>query len=483
MLNEDADELGKLKFGLLSAEDIKSMAVCKITAGKTLEEEPGSVYDRRMGFSTSSKRPCPTCGLKTECWGHMGYVELVEPVLHPMLYKYIVIFLKCFCKSCHKLLLLSEQIELSGFSKLKEERKVLKILEKLAKVDFCPHCSAPQPEISFKQKEMRIDMILKTKKKKGDGEKVAITLSAEDIKKIFDDVSSDDVKLLGLDPTLTHPKSLVLTVLPVIPPCSRPAVIADGKPCDDDLTTQYMEIVKNNNNLAKALDLSDSDEKKQEKITKYRQILKFRISTLMNNQKGKAKHPTNSRPLKALKERLVGKGGRIRCNLMGKRVDFSARTVIDADPTLKTGQVGIPYEVAQILTKPEMVTAFNIDWLTDIVNRGEANFVVTTEKGKKVRKKLQYAMFGKKPDLVHGDIIYKGEGRRPPKDDQGNLYLKGYTPLVHVVTGDEPFQEGDTLIRNGKVVEAERKLFKLKIGDVVERHLTRGSIVLINRQP
>ena len=69
----------------------------------------------------------------------------------------------------------------------------------------------------------------------------------------------------------------------------------------------------------------------------------------------------SGRPLKALKARLTSKEGRIRGNLMGKRVDFSARTVITPDPNLRVDQVGIPRSIAQNLTFPEIVTPFNID--------------------------------------------------------------------------------------------------------------------------
>ena len=69
----------------------------------------------------------------------------------------------------------------------------------------------------------------------------------------------------------------------------------------------------------------------------------------------------SGRPLKSINMRLKGKEGRIRGNLMGKRVDFSGRTVITADPNLRIDQVGVPKSVAQNLTFPEIVTPFNID--------------------------------------------------------------------------------------------------------------------------
>src|SRR5690606_33310754 len=78
----------------------------------------------------------------------------------------------------------------------------------------------------------------------------------------------------------------------------------------------------------------------------------------------------SGKPLKTLRERLVGKSGRVRGNLMGKRVDFSARTVITAEPNLSIDQVGVPLSIAMTLTVPERVTAFNKDRLMEYVRNG-----------------------------------------------------------------------------------------------------------------
>jgi DNA-directed RNA polymerase beta' subunit len=308
----DIHDISCIDFGIYTADEIRQMAVCKIDSTKLTG--PGTVYDERMGCSTDTDEPCVTCGLKKECWGHFGYIDLVQPVLHPMFYKMISTFLKCFCKQCHRLLLLKDQIELAGFSKMKNERRFNKMLEKLDKIDMCSQCFSPQPKITYKSKDMTINM--EYKQRKGDG-KISIVMEVDDIKKIFDNISDEDVEMLGLNPSRTHPKNLILTVLPVIPPCSRPYVLADGNICDDDLTYQLIEIVKINNQLA------TNDSQKRQKLI---QSLRFRISTMFNNSKGKAKQPTDSRPLKGLKERLAGKKGRIRDNLMGDetgRVCFS----------------------------------------------------------------------------------------------------------------------------------------------------------------
>ena len=82
------------------------------------------------------------------------------------------------------------------------------------------------------------------------------------------------------------------------------------------------------------------------------------FKTLLSNFQAVQK---SGRPLKSIKQRLKGKEGRVRGNLMGKRVDFSARTVITPDPNLRIDQVGVPRTIAQNMTFPELVTPFNID--------------------------------------------------------------------------------------------------------------------------
>lgn len=303
-------DVSGVDFGIYSADEIRGMAVCKIDNTKD-SEGMGTVYDKRMGCTNDRNEQCPTCGLQKECWGHFGYIDLAEPVLHPMYLKYISAFLKCFCKQCHKLLLSEEQMMLKKLYKsVKDDKSFVRVVKELEKIDMCTHCSSPQPKIIYKSKDGTINLEYKQKKMK-ESTKVSIPISVDEIKKIFDDISDRDTEIIGFNPKRSHPRNLILTVFPVIPPCSRPYVKMDGNICDDDLTYQLLEIVKLNNKLSNS-ELSTTD---RDNHTRH---LRFRISTMINNSKNKAKHPTDGRPLKGIKERLAGKGGRIRNNLMGK---------------------------------------------------------------------------------------------------------------------------------------------------------------------
>jgi DNA-directed RNA polymerase beta' subunit len=452
--DETVFNIDKIVFGTLSAQEILNMGVCEINSNKL--NGLGSVYDERMGVIENGKI-CLKCEKDNKsCTGHFGYIELHQPIIHPLYYKTIILFLKCFCYKCSSILFTENQIKLNKLSKFRGRILFNKILEKIDKeIDICPNCSAPKPKITYSIAE---NQILMTHKKGKDNFK--IELVEEDIKKIFENITDTDFTLLGFDPKQTHPKNLVLTVLPVLPIISRPYIMTDGITCDDDLTLNYLEIVKINNHL-KNKDISETKRKK------YIQTINFRVKCLFDNSHDKAKH-SNGRPLKSLKKRLSGKDGQIRSNIMGKRVNKSARSVIGPDPTLRLGEIAIPREMAENLTIPVRTTSFNKTELEEIVNTNRANFVI--KKGTTSRINLKYALFKKGTELLFGDVIIRKDGEE-----------------VKVESYQHKLREGDKIKRNDKIlsdiVYSKRKYITLNIGDIVERKLVNGDIVLLNRQP
>ena len=474
---DDIQEISSITFGVYSAEEVTRMSVCKIDNAK--KSGPGTVYDPRMG-TTDSTQICETCKKNaTECPGHFGHIELAEPIIHPLYYKRVTAFLNCFCIKCFRLLITKDQIYLAGFNKYKGERRFTHILEKLKKVDICCQynremdndsktvlCEKDQPVVKFIVSDSSYVMVYEEGKKS----KTSILLSVEEIKKIFDNILDEDVELLGFDPKLCHPRNFVITMLPVCPPTDRPYVKADGKTCDDDLTIQYIEIIKANNNLQED-NISPAEKKGRKKKvlteqdrTKARASLRFRILTTFNNSRGKAKHTTNGRPIKGIKERLTGKEGQIRNNMMGKRADQSGRTVIGPDPTLKLGELIVPCEMAEILTIPVRVTSFNIDDLQLLVDEGKINTIKKPDN----KTVIDLKRFRRGTRLMHGDIIYRcGE-------------------QITVETGKELVLPCDAIERNGvfldKLKPANRK-YELALEWIVNRPLKDGDYVLLNRQP
>lgn len=443
-------DIQAIQFGIASPEGIIKQSVCHVNNHKLNGSMSGSPYDPRMG-SMEQDEICVSCELSPkECPGHFGHIELNTFILHPMYMRHITNFLKCICVKCFRVVLTEDHLMLDGVTRSHGDTRFEKCVERLEKADFCYHCNCPKPKIIYQQKTNDIFMRFNERK---------IVLTDKEIKKYFDNIPDDDIRLLGFSPSHMHPKNLILSVLPVIPPRARPYVIADNATCDDDLTTQYAEIVKANNMLTDP----EITEAKREKAI---QTIKFRVKTLMNNSQGRARH-TNGRPIKGIKERLSGKDGLIRSNLMGKRRDQSGRSVISADPTVRTDELVVPEYVASNLTMPDMVTKFNLAVLQELVNNGKANQVVKAD-GTKIN--LKYAMYKKETPLLWGDKVIRN-GREIDSFKIHNFELR----------------EGDCIRRGDKIITdievTKKKDFPLEIGDTVNRQLRNGDVVLFNRQP
>jgi len=330
IMRKDVQEtrcVGNIKFGMLSASAIRKMSVVEIINPKiNPDNTEGTIYDERMGCNEPHKL-CLTCKRNhQECPGHFGHIELNLPVPHPLHMRHILCILRCVCFNCSRCVFTKGYAQVH-FGYKADKRKMISParftkLSKLGeKMGVCGHCLKPQPKFSYQPNDASFYMAQKGSKEE------KIILRPEELYQIFNNVLDEDVCLLGLDPTMVHPRDLILMALPVLPPVDRPCVNAEGITCDDDLSIQYIEILKTNLALA-------NETTAQSKRTKCEQSLKFRVKCLFDNSQNKAKH-TNGRPFKGIKRRVAGKDGQVRGNLMGKRVEQAARTVIGPDPTLR----------------------------------------------------------------------------------------------------------------------------------------------------
>lgn len=443
------NNINNIKFGILSDQDVLNKSVCVIDKASLAIEE-GSVYDPRLGCVDSDSL-CVTCNENIwKCTGHFGHIELNIPII--LFFKQTVNMLKIFCFKCNRLLCTKEELQLQGINGYD------KIIEHLStKISLCGRCTVPHPEIRFDITENRIVAQHKFK-----NEKTVRSLSPVDIKQIFDNIPDEDVAILGIDPKMFHPKNLVLTKFPVIPTCCRPRMVTPDNVSDDDLSISLVEIIKNN----KILEKGNLPSEKYEKACA---DIKFRTLTYCDNSRGKAIHNTNHKPMSGIKERITKKTGHVRQNLMGKRCDKTARTVVGPDTTLKLNEVAIPEEIANILTVPEYVTTFNIDSLTKLVNTpGKASIII---KKNGTRISVSTATIKRGTHLNHGDVI------------------KRHNQTIVVTNCKMELEKDDIITRpsinnkNLPVIFPEKKLITLEIGDRVERYLKDGDFVLLNRQP
>lgn len=188
---------------------------------------------------------------------------------------------------------------------------------------------------------------------------------------IFRHISTEDIRRIGLSNDYARPEWMVITVLPVPPPPVRPSIAVDGGNGlrgEDDLTYKLGDIIRANGNVRRC----ETEGSPAHVVNEFEQLLQFHVATYMDNDiAGQPQALQKSgRPVKSIRARLKGKDGRLRGNLMGKRVDFSARTVITGDPNLSLDEVGVPRSIARTLTYPETVTPYNIQKLHQLVKNG-----------------------------------------------------------------------------------------------------------------
>jgi DNA-directed RNA polymerase II subunit RPB1 len=429
---ENESELIKgIQFTVMSAEEIRKISVAEIVSTDTFSgNDPviGGLFDNRMGVIEHNKI-CKTCEQKnTFCPGHFGHIELAKPIFYIQFFDMVRKILKCVCWRCSKLLVdVSNDDVKSIVSKKISRQKRFELMYKLcSKIKRCGQdnvdgCGVKLPNKITKEKIGRICM--EWKETSGDNEIKKQIFNADEVLLILKGITNEDAELLGMGNDHNRPECLICTVFPVPPPSVRPSVRNDtGQRCEDDLTHKLCDIVKTNNMLKQKIEKNAT----KEQIEYWAILLQYHISTFVDNQLpgvAPAKQRTG-RPLRSLTERLKSKEGRIRGNLMGKRVDFSARSVITPDPGISIDELGVPIKIAMNLTFPEVVNRYNRDHMMKLINNG--------------------------PDIYPGAKYI-----RKHKENYRTIRLKNI----------------------------DTTLIDLLDGDIVDRHLQNGDYVLFNRQP
>ena len=372
-----------IKFEVLSPQEIRRMSVAKIITPETYDDDgfpiEGGLMDPRLGVIDPGLR-CRTCGGRAgECYGHFGHIELAAPVIHVGYAKLIAKLLNATCRECGRLLL-KDSIRDKFIEEIEKRKKlgqdyeeVIKEVYRRAKaVKKCPHCGAEQIEVKFEKPVYYYE-----------GEH---RLTPKDVRERLEKIPDEDLPALGLNPKAVRPEWFVLTVLPVPPVTVRPSIILEtGERSEDDLTHKLVDIIRINQRFLENKEAGAP----QLILEDLWELLQYHVTTYLDNEVSgipPARH-RSGRPLKTLAQRLKGKEGRFRGSLSGKRVNFSARTVISPDPCLSINEVGVPKVIAEELTVPIYVTEKNIDEAREYILRTEhpkANYVIRPD-GKRIR--------------------------------------------------------------------------------------------------
>ncbi|WP_297488141.1 DNA-directed RNA polymerase subunit A', partial [Thermococcus sp.] len=386
--------IGSIEFGILSPQEIRKMSAAEITVPDTYDDDgypiEGGLMDKRLGVIDPGLR-CETCGARAgECPGHFGHIELARPVIHVGFAKTIHRVLESTCRECGRIKLTDEEIdeymkkfEVVGDRKKAKDKLIKEIHKKAKERMVCPHCGAPQFPIKFERPTIYYEL-----RKDEEGNEYKHRMMPTEIRDRLERIPDRDLPLLGLHPEKSRPEWMVLTVLPVPPVTMRPSItLESGIRAEDDLTHKLVDIIRINNRLKSNIEAGAP----QLIIEDLWDLLQYHVTTYINNETSgipPAKHKSG-RPLKTLAQRLKGKEGRFRGNLSGKRVNFSARTVISPDPMISINEVGVPLAIAMELTVPEKVTEFNFEKLKERVMNGPekypgANYVIDPE-GRRIR--------------------------------------------------------------------------------------------------
>lgn len=484
--NHAVSPVVKIQFSVLSPDTIRRRSVVEVASSKSMRgpgggpsssvqmangntapssnmtyryDEPvqNGLFDPRMGVVDLGKT-CPTCGQRhTFCPGHFGHIELARPVFAVQFFEIVRRCLRCVCVHCSSILLPpASTTSAAGSRKPNSNQRRFEATHRICqKVKRCPVCDMRQPDKVQRDGVLRIALEWSSTASESSHRHV---LLAEDVLRIFRRVTDHDAALMGMT---YRPEWLILTVLVVPPPSVRPTVRNDtGQRQEDDLTHKLITIVKANTNLRSLIQKQqlgggeqdvdievDADEAaaneswaaagygpistklppQQDTVLSW---LQYEVATLIdNNFPGLApsQQVRSGRVMRSVTDRLRGKEGRIRGNLLGKRVDFSARSVITPDPHIGVDELGVPLAIATNLTFAEVVNRFSVARLRQVVRNG--------------------------PSVYPGARFVR------------KLTLQGQTIRLASVSN------------LGEVADA------LEVGDIVDRHLVDGDCVMFNRQP
>jgi DNA-directed RNA polymerase II subunit RPB1 len=462
----DTSNIIGVQFSIMSPEEIKNRSVVEISKHDTYDKDTPVIkglFDIRMG-STEMNKVCGTCHQNNiMCPGHFGHIELASPVYHYHFITFIHKILKCVCLQCSKLLINKDSPLVKNLMKKSSKVRWNELYTLSQKIKRCGQetedgCGAKQPD---KLKLNSVDGIQAVWSSL-DIENVEAKnqmLKVDQVKKILEKITDEDVNILGFSDSWCRPEWLICSVLPVPPPSVRPSVKqGDSQRMDDDITHKLCDIVKCNNTLRQKIEANN----RPEVINDWIKVLQYHVATLVDNElPGVAQSVHRSgRPLKAIRQRLKGKEGRIRSNLMGKRVDFSGRSVITPDPNIDLDELGVPIAIAKNLTYPEICNDFNKESLLKLLENGYDTYPgiksidrksglkititkfnsndITIENGDVVHRHLRngdWVLFNRQPSLHRMSMM--GHRVRVMKGDTFRLNVSVTTPYNADFDGDE----------------------------------------------
>ena len=387
----------------------------------------GGLMDLHQG-TIDRRYVCQTCGQKEkDCPGHIGILRLCKPCFIVNMLDHIIKVLRCVCPDCSALLIAPDDVKECSLDWVAEE------VASRAAHRFCIHghpedidpfneeegdqsaevdvrgCGAhradytkidglhikgifydliPEEDVQIIHVDEDENGAVKkrkpTRKKKPKYQAREIVVTPEKAYIILRKISQEHARLMGFGEE-QHPSWMIWTVLPIVPPSERPSIqMSAQRRGEDDLTCSLFAAFKANQELERKI----AQGVHPSQLSPSYELLQYRVAIYTTNdiQKQPKAKQRSGRESQGVIQKLKGKDGLLRGNLMGKRVDFSGRSVITGDPNLSILEVGLPREMAMTLTKRIHVTADNMDecWarvLKGPFEYGGANSIIKRIKG------------------------------------------------------------------------------------------------------
>lgn len=413
-------ELDSVSYSTMSRETIDKISVCEITNLNKNKNNINTTNDQRLG-TIESNILCATCEKSNdECPGHIGILKLPQDIIHPFFRLETMKTLQSVCHQCYSLLLSEEVIRDSGIINIQNYNRLSKIADdskdgKIRCSNGCKQNPIFKTQKSVPKEYDDIDMYCIEKIGK---QEISSHISVRKIKQIFENISAKDLELMGFQKN--HPKNFIVNFCPVIPISARPYTISDSQVKEDYITTTYSDILSKKmetfQQSSERLDINEEERKRDECI---KRIIFLMNHSIQNCNQEYKRSPSD--PCKAINDRITGKDSLIRGNMMGKRVDFSGRTVLGPSGITAFGEIALPRRMQKTLTVPETVTIYNKDYIDNLSNEGKINYFCPGS-GRFAGRKLKYD--NKKHTLNYGDLV----GRH---SEEGDIVLFNRQPTLH----------------------------------------------------
>src|SRR5471032_1369675 len=296
---------------------------------------------------------CDRCGVEVTLARvrreRMGHIELAVPVQHIWFFKCmpsrIGLALDMTARHLERVIYYEDYLVIDpGSTPLKQNQLLSELECREARETYGAEAFVAKMGAEAVREAMeRVDLVKKT-------DELEIAMTETKSKQIRKKLAKRIKLLQGLGLSKSRPEWMILTVLPVIPPDLRPLVpLEGGRFATSDLNDLYRRVINRNNRLKTLLQLKTPEVI----IRNEKRMLQEAVDALFDNgRRGRVLRGANNRPLKSLSDTLKGKQGRFRQNLLGKRVDYSGRSVIVVGPELKLNQCGLPKKMALELFKP-----------------------------------------------------------------------------------------------------------------------------------